>query len=222
MKLFIKTVLLLLLAYFTVLMVNITIPYLSLDNHTAFLKIKQWVIGNQIWKSAFYVHVISSCICLIAGFTQFSDRLLRSFPKLHRIIGRVYVGVILLLSGPSGFIMSLYANGGLISKSAFSILSVLWILFTYSGFYYVKKGDIKNHRKFMIRSFALTLSALTLRAWKFGIVFAFRPPPMDVYMIVAWLGWVPNFLFAEWYIRKTFKRDKHIEKSKLNPLKILL
>lgn len=208
MKIYLKTVLLLALAFFTVLMVNITLPYFSFDDQTAFLKIKQWIIHNQIWKTAFYIHVISSCLCLLAGFSQFSKRLLQHYPALHRKIGVLYVSVILLFSGPSGFIMSVYANGGLISQAAFVTLSSLWMLFTYLGFYYAKNGDFISHRKFMIRSFALTLSAITLRAWKLGIVLAFRPPPMDVYMLVAWLGWIPNLLFAEWYIRKLFSPSK--------------
>lgn len=208
MKIYLKTVLLLVLAFFTILMVNITLPYFSFDNQTAFLRIKQWVIHNQTWKIAFYIHVISSCICLFAGFTQFSKKFLQTYPTLHRKLGVIYVAVILLLSGPSGFIMSVYANGGVISQAAFITLSVLWMLFTYLGFYYAKNGDFVSHRKFMIRSFALTLSAITLRAWKFGIVFAFRPPPMDVYMLVAWLGWIPNLLLAEWYIRILSSQSK--------------
>lgn len=208
MKKYLKTVLLLSLAFFTVLMVNITLPYFSFDDQTAFLRIKQWVIHNQTWKTAFYIHVTSSCISLFAGFTQFSKSLLQQYPALHRKMGVLYVFVILLLSGPSGFIMSVYANGGIISQAAFIVLSALWMLFTYLGFYYAKNGDIVRHRRFMIRSFALTLSAITLRAWKFGIVLTFRPPPMDVYMLVAWLGWIPNLLLAEWYIRILLNQPK--------------
>ncbi|MTI29138.1 DUF2306 domain-containing protein [Fulvivirga kasyanovii] len=172
------------------------------------MRIKQWIIHNEIWKGAFYTHVITSCFCLIAGFTQFSGRLLSSTPKIHRAMGWLYVAVILLFAGPSGLIMSIYANGGMFSQAAFITLSVLWILFTYKGFKTAVMGDFSAHRKFMIRSYALTLSALTLRAWKWAIVLAFRPQPMDVYMLVAWLGWVPNLLIAEWYIRSKFKHFK--------------
>ena len=59
----------------------------------------------------------------------------------------------------------------------------------------------------MIRSYALTLSAITLRVWKYLIVLAFEPPPMDVYRLVAWLGFVPNVLFAEWWIRRVRKKN---------------
>ena len=64
----------------------------------------------------------------------------------------------------------------------------------------------------MIRSYALTLSALTLRAWKWGITNSFELPPMDVYRAVAWLGWVPNLLLAEWIIR--FKRKKNLSSKR--------
>jgi uncharacterized membrane protein len=208
MKLYLKAVLLLLLAFFTFLMVSITLPYFSFDDNTAFLRIKQWVIHNQVWKTAFYIHVMTSCFCLLAGFTQFSGRFLKAYPKWHRKIGISYVLLILVFSGPSGFVMALYANGGPISQTAFVTLSILWILFTYLAFHYARKGKFTDHRNFMIRSYALTLSALTLRGWKFAIVLALRPQPMDVYMLVAWLGWVPNLLLAEWYIRTLSQRSK--------------
>jgi uncharacterized membrane protein len=208
MSAWIKIGLLLLLAFFSALMIRITIPYFSLDDNTAFLRIKQWVIENQIWKTSFYVHVFTSSFCLIAGFTQFSKNILQRFPMIHRSFGILYVVVILVFSGPSGFVMSLYANGGILSRMAFTMLSVLWMYFTFKAFFYAKAGNFAEHRKFMIRSFALTLSALTLRAWKFGIVWVLRPQPMDVYLLVAWLGWVPNLLFAEFYLRKGFEQLK--------------
>ena len=64
----------------------------------------------------------------------------------------------------------------------------------------------------MIRSYALTLSALTLRAWKWSINNSVELPPMDVYRTVAWLGWVPNILFAEFIIRrfKTAAREQRL------------
>ena len=199
-----KVFLLVILAFFTYLMVRITIPYLSFDDHTAFLRIKQWIMHNDVWRMSFYLHVITSCLCLLAGFTQFSPSLLRQYPKVHRYMGWLYVVVILLFSGPSGFVMSLYANGGIPSRLAFILLSVFWMYFTFMGFKYIRSGDLPLHQKFMIRSYALTLSALTLRAWKWLIVLLFRPHPMDAYQIVAWLGWIPNLLLAEWYIKMKY------------------
>ena len=52
----------------------------------------------------------------------------------------------------------------------------------------------------MIRSYALTLSAISLRLFKWIIVFIWAPPPMDTYRIVAWLGWVFNLVLVECWI----------------------
>lgn len=193
------------LGYFTFLMVKLTIPYFTLEDNVAFLRIKQWIIHNQFWKGAFFIHVFTSCFCLIAGFTQFSNKIKSNYPKVHRYIGWLYIVDVLCFAGPTGLIMGFYANGGLTSQFAFITLSVLWIATTYIALHSILKKDYRRHQKFMIRSYALTLSAITLRAWKVLIVFAIRPHPMDAYMLVAWLGWVPNLLFAEWYIRSSFK-----------------
>ncbi len=197
---YIKSLSIILLLFFSVLMIQITLPYLAFRDDVAFLRIKSSVIDNQIWKAAFYLHVFSSLLCLIAGFTQFSKRVLVSFPQVHRIFGRLYIVVIILISGPAGLIMAFHANGGIISQTAFILLSALWIAFTLNAYLSIKKGLIQSHKEFMIRSFALTLSAITLRGWKWLIVLIFRPHPMDAYMLVAWLGWVPNLLIAEWLI----------------------
>jgi uncharacterized membrane protein len=190
-----------LLLFFTLLMIRITLPYLSLETDIKFLRIKQWVIHNPYWKAAFFIHVLSSIFLLIAGFTQFYDPL-RKFSTIHRMVGKMYVVIIIFISGPASFVMALYANGGMLSQIAFSLLSILWIFCTVMAWIEIRKGNYIDHGNFMLRSYALTLSALTLRAWKFVIVLIFHPHPMDGYMIVAWLGWIPNLLLAEWLIRR--------------------
>ena len=80
------------------------------------------------------------------------------------------------------------------------MLAIGWVYFTAMAVKKARDGDFVGHRNFMMRSYALTLSAVTLRAWKWGINNSFDFPPMDVYRAVAWLGWVPNILFAEFLI----------------------
>lgn len=181
-------------------MLEIILRYTSFDTEAGFLQIKQDFIGNQFWLAAFYVHVFSSLFALLAGFTQFSTRIRQRVPKVHRFAGRIYVIDILLITGPAGLLMSFYANGGPGSQLAFFILSVLWWYFTYVAWHAAVCGDFAKHRSYMLRSFALTLSAITLRVWKMGLAHFFELPPMDIYRIVAWLGFVPNILLVEWYL----------------------
>lgn len=196
-------------------MASITITYIPYKTDVGFLRIKQQYINIDQWRIAFFIHVYASMWVLLAGFTQFSKKLLKNNPRLHRTFGYIYVVDVLLITGPAGLLMGFYANGGLPSRIAFVSLALLWIFFTAMALLKAKQKNFKAHRNYMIRSYALTLSALTLRAWKYAITNSFELPPMDVYRSVAWLGWVPNLLVAELIIwRLKWRRTKKISLNK--------
>ena len=184
------------------LMLRVIVDYTSFRTDIHFLVFKQQYLPITAWKMSFYVHVFSSVFALAAGLTQFSPYILKNYRKLHRFVGRLYVIDILVINFPAAMIMAVYANGGLPSKIAFVLLDCLWFYFTYRAVVAARKGNITEHRQFMIRSFALTLSALTLRIWKILLLNTFHPDPVPLYMIQAWLGFVPNLLVAEWLIRR--------------------
>lgn len=197
--------LILIYLFFSYLLAKITLQYIPYNTDVAFLRIKQDVIDIPFYKIAFFTHVYTAMLVLPAGLTQFSTFIRKHFPIVHKYTGWVYAVTVILLAGPGGFYMGLYANGGLISQVSFCLLAVLWIGFTAAAVIKAGQHDIKAHRAFLIRSFALTLSAITLRAWKYVIVLFFEPRPMDVYQVVAWLGWIPNLIIAELIIRKIVK-----------------
>jgi Predicted membrane protein (DUF2306) len=194
------------LVYFYKLMVFITLQYIPVQSNVAFLQIKQTEV-QQVWGYLwiFYVHVFSSIFVLVAGFSQFDDYLLLHLPKTHRAVGKMYVFVVLGFAAPSGFFIGLFANGGFFSKISFTLLAMLWFFFTFNGLRYIKNKKVVDHKKMMLRSFALAFSAITLRFWKVILVYLYQPNPMDLYQIIAWLGWIPNLLFIEYYIFKKIK-----------------
>ena len=195
-----------LLAFFSFLMLRIIFIYIPVQNDAGFLQLKQEYIHITEWRIAFFTHVFTSMLVLLAGFTQFSRQLQKKHPKLHRIFGYIYVIDILMVTGPAGLLMGFYANGGISSRIAFVLLAVLWMAFTGIALFKAIKKNFIAHRAFMIRSFALTLSAVSLRCWKVIIANFTDIPPMDRYRIIAWLGWVLNLLIAEWIIYKWVKK----------------
>lgn len=183
------------------LMLRLTAQYIGFDTDVAFLKLKQDYLHIDLWLVSFYVHVFSTSLCLLAAFTQFSKSLLHKYPKVHRAMGKIYVVNIVFINFPVALVMALYANGGYPSKAAFLLLDVLWCWFTLKGWLLIKTGDIIRHKEFMIRSYALTFSAITLRSWKIVLSHVTDIPEVEIYMIDAWLGFVPNLLVAELLIR---------------------
>lgn len=190
------------LAWFSWLMLRITLDYIPVRDDAGFLQIKQQYLGIAHWKSAFWIHVFTSMFALVAGFTQFFPALLHRLPHLHRWMGRLYVLNVCFITGPASLIMAFYANGGFTSRLAFTLLATAWIAATALGWRAVMRRQWSVHQSWMMRSYALTLSAITLRVWKYSLVLLFEPRPMDLYRLVAWLGFVPNIIFVEWLIRR--------------------
>jgi len=208
MRVYGSYLLLLMLAFFSALMLQITLQYIPIRTDAAFLQIKQEYIDIIPWRIAFFVHVFSSMFVLIAGFTQFSQYLLSSYKKWHRIIGKIYVIDVLFVTGPASFIMALLANGGISSRIAFTTLAILWIVTTAKAWRSAMARQFTTHKEWMMRSYALTLSALSLRMWKVLFAEFTTIGPMDRYRIIAWLGWGLNLLIAEYIIIQQVKRRR--------------
>lgn len=189
------------------LMVQITAQYYPLRWDAAFLAIKQDYVPMLHYRIAFAVHVFSSLLVLLAGYTQFFPHVLRRHKSWHRRVGKLYASVTIGLAGPSGLVLGIYANGGWSSRLAFCSLAVLWVLFTILAMLKIRERDYRAHRHWMMRSFALALSAITLRFWKLVLVLLFHPRPMDVYRVVAWLGWTLNLILAELLIQRERNRS---------------
>ena len=193
---------LLALAFFSFLMVRLSLPYTAMRSDVDFLQTKQNVYHIGYWRYSFYFHVFTSSLVLIAGFTQFNASILRRYPRIHRAMGWTYLVTVVGISGPAAFIMALHANGGLPARASFTLLSVLWLAFTFWAGWLAFRRKFIDHGNYMFRSYALTLSAITLRIYTYLSVFLpLYASPRDIYITTAWLSWVPNLIVAEMLIR---------------------
>lgn len=203
----------LVILYASYLLLLLSIPYLNLKPNTDFLGTKQLIYHIKIWRYSFYIHVFSSVFCIVAGLFQFVPHVLIHLKKVHRILGGIYIMVVLGLSGPSGLIMSFYANGGVASKISFVLLSLTWIISTLIAYLTIKKGKIEQHGAWMLRSYALTLSAVTLRFYAYIFdFFTLNLTPIEEYTLLAWISWIPNLVLAEWMIKRDFLK-RYLQKS---------
>lgn len=175
----------------------ITLQYIPLQLDVAFLQVKQDEIKLSYYPFTFFTHVYSSIFVLFFGFFQFFNKLRVKYKKLHQQFGKLYILIILVFSAPSGLVMAYHANGGWSAQLSFVLLALFWFYFTLQAYVYARKRDWQKHEKFMYRSYALTLSAISLRLFKWFLAHYFQLPPMDIYRVVAWAGWVINLIIAE-------------------------
>lgn len=200
--LFFKIVLILIFGYFFWLMLRLTLEYIPAQSDVSFLMIKQTEVNTHTeYLYFFYAHVYTSIFVLFSGFIAVFVKPKAAFRNLHKFFGKIYVILLLLIAAPSGIYMGFYANGGILAKISFVILGILWWFTTYKAYLEIRKKNVLNHKKWMYRSYALAVSAITLRLWKVVLVYFFQPNPMDVYELIAWLGWVPNLILTEILIK---------------------
>lgn len=201
------------LIYFIYLLALITLQYVPINYEVGFLNLKTEEIKLPYYKLAFFSHVYSSIFIIALGLTQFSKTIRHRFSFVHRLNGKLYIFLTVFIASPSGLVMAYHANGGIVAQISFIILSILWFVFTLKAFLSIKQGNYQKHRRFMIRSYALTLSAISLRLFKYGIVSIFEWPPMDTYRIVSVIGWTVNLGIAELLLRKKTHNTSSNEKQ---------
>lgn len=179
-----------------------TMLYFSFRDDINFLQVKPDVVHNFAWRTSFYIHITGGTLALITAPFQLIPSLRKKYINVHRKLGKIYVAAILFIGAPAGFYMAFFANGGMPASAGFIILSLLWAYTTYKGLYHMRKGEIAAHRRWMLRSFALTFAAVTLRLWVPVLSYGFHLPPEVTIVSTAWLSWVPNILVAELIINK--------------------
>lgn len=158
--------------------------------------------ARPVW---FYAHVGLAPVALVLMPFQFWQGLRQRHPQRHRWIGRAY-GVAILLSGTGGLLMAAGSNSGPLAAWGFGLLAVFWLGFTGMGIWSAIQGRIADHRRWMIRSAALTFAAVTLRLY-LPVLFATMGEQAG-YVLVSWICWVPNALTAEWFLLRKGNRPE--------------
>ncbi|KAA1247876.1 DUF2306 domain-containing protein [Aquimarina sp. RZ0] len=158
------------------------------------------LLSDTIWNIAFYIHIILSGIALLIGWIQFNHKVRIKKPKLHQLIGYIYV-VNAIFGGMSGIYIGFFATGGIIVSLGFICLGVVWLYTTIKAYVDIKNGEILLHQKMMYYSYAACFAAVTLRIW-LPILSISIGDFIIAYRIVAWLCWVPNLIVTYILISK--------------------
>jgi uncharacterized membrane protein len=143
-----------------------------------------------------FLHIGGGVVALAVGSFQFSRLLRTRYLNLHRWMGRIYLAAV-AIGGVAAFRMALESFGGLPTHVGFGMLAVLWLATSAMAYLRVRERKVQAHREWMIRSFALTFAAVTLRIWLPLFAIALKVDILQAYDTISWLCWVPNLLVAQ-------------------------
>ena len=145
--------------------------------------------------AVFVLHALAAAAALLLAPWQLLAGLRRRRPGLHRRMGRAYAGAV-LIAGLAGFPLAAASFAGPVAAAGFAALALAWILSTALGVRAARAGDLAAHRRWMLRSVALTCAATTLRLY-LPIPPALGWSFVDGYRVIAWACWLPNLLAVE-------------------------
>ncbi|PSK93724.1 putative membrane protein [Murinocardiopsis flavida] len=163
----------------------------------------------------FYVtaHALPGSLLLLLGPAQFVPALRSRYPKVHRVVGRVYM-VSVVLAAVAAVLSATFSMSGISAQVAFYLLAAAWVYSLVKAFLAIRRGQVRLHRVWMIRNYALSFAAVLLRAF-LGIGLAVRaqfawPEFADIYTTAVWASILVSAGVAEWFIvqRTLAPRDR--------------
>ena len=156
------------------------------------------IAANRHFDPWIAVHAAGAATALLLGPWQFRPRLRVRWPFLHKCIGRLYA-VGCASGGLAALVLATGLSSGPVAGAGFAALGLAWLITTGLAVREVLAGRIASHRRWMIRSFALTLSAVTLRLY-LPLSDVFNVEFLTAYRTIAWACWLPNLLLAELFL----------------------
>ena len=97
------------------------------------------------------LHAIAAMVAIIVGGIQFS---MKKGGMVHKILGRLWIGLMLIVSISSFFIHEIKLWG---AYSPIHLLSI-WTIFSLGlAIYFVRIGNVKRHKQVMIALYVFAL-----------------------------------------------------------------
>ncbi|WP_271750682.1 DUF2306 domain-containing protein [Cohnella sp. JJ-181] len=157
-------------------------------------------------------HIGFALVALLTGFVQFAEPIRRVRPKLHRYAGMLYVasvGISGILAVALVFYMASFAKA-----TGFLMLSGVWLYASWQGYRHARAGAYEAHRRWMIRSFGITLVAVSGRLampallLAYALLHGFSLPEgregmvREALEVNIWVGLLANMIAVEWFVLK--------------------
>lgn len=158
------------------------------------------LLASTAWHTAFYIHITFGGIAMLTGWTQFSKKLRSRYLEAHRLVGKIYVASV-MLSSIAGFYIAMFASGGIVSVLGFGGLALCWLFTAIMAYTSILKTRFKDHENWMIRNYALTFAAVTLRIY-LPLSQMAHIDFITAYRVISWLCWLPNLVIAGIIISK--------------------
>jgi len=147
-----------------------------------------------------YTHILPGVVYLLLAPLQLWRRFRTRHYAWHRRIGRVAISFG-LLSGAFAIAFGFFLSfGGLLQASAAVVFGLYFVAALGTAYRSIRRGDVRRHRRWMIRAFAVALAVGTIRIW-LGLFEGLGLLSLrDGFGIAFWLSFVMHAAAAELWL----------------------
>ncbi|MEU9663102.1 DUF2306 domain-containing protein [Streptomyces chartreusis] len=187
-------------------------------------------VSDHLFVLVLVVHVVGSTVAILACVLQVWPWLRRTRPRVHRISGRAYVIAGVYPASITALVLTAFWPFSPLTSSRDILASVLWLAITTYGFVLARQGRTADHRRWMLRSFALTLSVVVSSVIRTPVGLLLQSHlhtdfhgSDDVMQqmwsgIDLWLSMTLSLIAVEWYLeREQLRRSSARRSRKTDP-----
>ena len=187
-------------AFFWTILVSASLWFLWRATHYVITRDPQpgaTFLNRQLW---YYAHMGAAVPLLFIAPLQFSQRLRIARPRIHRMLGQVFLGGSILAGVLASYIGATIQYDG--SRLPLAIFGLIWAGFAIAAWLAARAKSYPLHRKFVIRTYAVALAFVWVRVLEaFDSYFFPFIQSQDVRdTTTEWLSFVLPLVIAETYI----------------------
>ena len=120
-------------------------------------------------------HILFGSVALVTACLQIWPSLGPAHPEVHRWSGRIYLFGGVFPGGLAVLGVAPFSSTGPVSAVGNTALAVLWLATAVAGFRAARTRRYGDHRRWMLRSAALTFSIVANRVWLVVYLLLFGP-----------------------------------------------
>ena len=143
-----------------------------------------------------YVHIFAGMGAVFAGFLQFQTGLQGKYRQLHRWVGRCYL-ISIALGSASAAVLVFSAHGNWVYASGLAALTIAWLTTSGLAFAAIRRGNVPQHREWMMRSYIVTFGFVTFRLVVNILLALHVGTRVDRLAFASWFCWAAPLLVAE-------------------------
>jgi uncharacterized membrane protein len=152
----------------------------------------------KLHRFALAFHASFAGVALLIGPFQIAEEFRIRWRRLHRTLGWVYIAAV-AIAAVAAVVLAPQTNFGPIAGLGFFTLAILWLIATGIALRTAIQHRFQDHRRWMLRSYALTAAAITLRILLPASA-VMGLPAGPSYRAIAWMCWLINLGIVEIYL----------------------